>query len=214
MLLGQVGVVVDAELVLEPLHRFLEGIVLVFMPLLHSHDHVAVHLDEAAVGVVGKPGVAGGGGESLHGLVVQTQIQDRVHHARHAVAGTRANAHQQRVLEVAKLLPRLLFHEFHGGGDLLLEALRKLLAVLVVVDADLGGDREARGHRQADLGHLGEVGPLAAEQRLHRAVAVALLGPEVVDHLARLPAFGGRRLGGFLSESGGHGLVKTFRSGS
>ena len=196
MLFGEVGVVVDAELMLEPLHRLLEGIVLVFVPLLHPHHHVAVHLDEAAVGVVGEPGIAGGGSEPLHGVVVQTQIQDRVHHARHAVTGTGTNAHKQGVFGVAELLAGLLLHELHGGGDIVLEALRELLAVLVVIDADLRRDREARGHRQADLGHLGEIGPLAAEQGLHRAVAVAFFRAEVIDHLARLaallPAFGGR----------------------
>ena len=147
MLLGEVGVVVDAELVLETLHRLLEGIVLVFVPLLHPHHHVAVHLDEAAVGVIGEPGISGGGGQPLHSLVVQSQIEDRVHHARHAVTGTGPNADEQGVLGVAKLLAGLLLHELHGGGDVVLEALRELLTVLVVVDADLGRDREARGHR-------------------------------------------------------------------
>ena len=206
----------DAELVLEPLHRLFEGVVLVLVPLLHAHHHVAVHLDEAAVGVVGEPRVAGGLGQPLHGVVVEAEVEDRVHHARHAVAGPGPHAHEQGVLRVAELLPGLLLHELHGGGDLLLEALGKLLVVLVVVDADLGRDREARGHREADLRHLGEVGPLAAEERLHRAVAVALLGAEGVDHpawLAPASQFLGRLLGGLLSEGGGHGDVEPFRRG-
>ena len=214
--LGEVGVVVDPELVLQPLHRLLEGVMLVLVPLLHAHHHVAVHLDEAAVGVVGETGVAGGGGEALDGLVVEAEVQDRVHHARHAVAGTRPDADEQGVLRIAELLPRLLLHELHGGGDLLLEALGELLVVLVVVDADLRGDREPGGHRQPDLGHLGEVRPLAAEERLHRAVAVAPLGAEVVDHPSRLaPAsrLPGGLLGGLLSEGGGHRLSETFRGG-
>ena len=40
-------------------------------------------------------------------------------------------------------------------------------------------------HRQADAAHLGEVRALAAEQRLHRSVAVGLAAEEV-DVLARL----------------------------
>jgi len=39
--------------------------------------------------------------------------------------------------------------------------------------ADLGGDGEAGGHRQADAAHFSEVRAFAAEQRLHRAVASA-----------------------------------------
>jgi hypothetical protein len=37
-------------------------------------------------------------------------------------------------------------------------------AVGVEIGADLGGDGEAGRHRQAEIGHLGEVGALAAEQ--------------------------------------------------
>ena len=40
--------------------------------------------------------------------------------------------------------------------------------VVVEPGADLGGDGEARRDRQAEIAHLGEVGALAAEQRLHR----------------------------------------------
>ena len=219
VLLAHVGVVVDAELVLQPLHRLLEGVMLVLVPLLHAHHDVAVHLDEAAVGVVGKAGVAGGSREPLHGLVVEAEVEDRVHHAGHAVAGTGANADQQGVGGRAELLPRLLLHQPHGGGDLVFEALGELLAVLVVVDADLRGDREAGGHGQPDLGHLGKVGSLPAEQRLHGAVAVAPLGPEVIDHPARLPPAGARFLGGLLgggllSVGGGHGLVDAFHEGT
>ena len=49
----------------------------------------------------------------------------------------------------------------------------------VVVGADLGRDREPGRHRQPDAAHLGEVRALAAEQRLHRPVAVGLAAEEV-----------------------------------
>ena len=52
--------------------------------------------------------------------------------------------------------------------DLLAQLRRILAAVGVEVGADVGGEGEAGGHGQADVGHLGEVGPLAAEQILHR----------------------------------------------
>ena len=68
--------------------------------------------------------------------------------------------------------------------DLLLEAVRQLAAVGVVGGADLGGDGEARRHRQAEARHLGEVGALAAQQVLHVGRAVGLAGAEQVDALA------------------------------
>ena len=58
----------------------------------------------------------------------------------------------------------------------------------VVVGADLGGDREPGRHRQPDAAHLGEVRALAAEQRLHRSVAVRLAAEEV-DVLSRRSGF-------------------------
>ena len=68
--------------------------------------------------------------------------------------------------------------------------------VVVVVGADFGGDRETRRHRQADAAHLGEVGALAAEQRLHAAVAVGLALAEEIDVLAS-----------FFASSSGLGMV-------
>ena len=71
------------------------------------------------------------------------------------------------------------------GVDLGVEHARVLAAVRVEVGADLGGDGETGGNGQADAGHLGQVGTLAAEQRLHGAVAVGLSAAEVVNvHLA------------------------------
>ncbi len=63
------------------------------------------------------------------------------------------------------------------GLDLRLDRLGQLLAVLVVGGADLGGDGEARGDRDADRAHLGQVGPLAAEQVLHVGRPSALPPP-------------------------------------
>ena len=55
--------------------------------------------------------------------------------------------------------------------------------VRVEIGADFGGDGEARRHRQAEVGHFGEVGPLAAEQVAHRARALGLAVAEGVDPL-------------------------------
>ena len=77
--------------------------------------------------------------------------------------------------ELADLGERLL--------DLAFELRRIGLAVVVVIGADLGGDGEARRHRQAQIGHLGEVRPLAAEQVLHPRLALGLAVAEGIDPL-------------------------------
>jgi hypothetical protein len=51
-------------------------------------------------------------------------------------------------------------------GDFRGETRRELFAIGIILGADVGGDRKARGHRQADRGHFGEVRPLAAQQFL------------------------------------------------
>src|SRR3546814_3650393 len=61
-----------------------------------------------------------------------------------------------------------------------------LLAVVVIAGADLGGDGETRRHRQAEIGHLGKIGTLAAQQIAHVGAALGPAVAEAVDQLALL----------------------------
>ena len=166
-------------LVLQLLDDHLERLVVLVGALLHAEDDVAVHLDEAAVAVPREAGVAGLGGQRLDRLVVETEVEDRVHHAGHRVAGAGADRYQQWVLEIAKLLAGLLLDSGDAGLHLAPELGRIRALVGVEVRADLGRDREAGRHRQADAAHLAEVRALAAEQRLHRSIAIRLAAEEV-----------------------------------
>ena len=60
-------------------------------------------------------------------------------------------------------------------------------AVLHHVAADLGRDREAGRHRQAERRHLGEVRALAAEQRLVLGAAFGGATAELTDVLHEAP---------------------------
>ena len=42
------------------------------------------------------------GGEALHRGVVDAEVEDRVHHARHREDGARAHAHEQRPIRIAE----------------------------------------------------------------------------------------------------------------
>ncbi len=150
---------------------------------VHFHDDVRIHLDEAAVGVVGEAGIAALLDDPLHGLVVEAEVEDGVHHAGHGGASAGAHRHQQRVLAIAELLA-------HQGLDLLellldlpLELRRVLPVVLVELGADLGGDGESRRDRQADGGHFRQVGTLAAQQVFHVALALGFPVAEKVHIL-------------------------------
>ena len=177
---AEIGVRIEAVEVLEAVEDVFEyGVV-------EPHHHVAEHLDEAAVAVVGKTGVAGMGGKPFDRDVVQPEIQDRIHHARHGGARARAHRDQQRVIRIA---------EAGAGGvadfaqrllDLGLEAGRKAAMVGIISSAHFGRDREPRRHRQAELHHLGQVGAFASQQRRKFAATLGAVRRKDVHHLRRL----------------------------
>ena len=136
------------------------------------HDHVGEHLDEAAVGVPGETGIVGLLDQAVDGLVVQTQVQHRVHHARHGHRRAGAHGHEQRVVGIADLLAHAALEVLAVGLDGVERALGPGVAGAGVLHAGLARDGEAGRHGKPDVGHLGEVGALAAEDRLHARVAL------------------------------------------
>ena len=132
-----------------------------------EHD-VGIHGDEAAIAVIGEAAVAGFLRQRLDGLVVEAEIEHGIHHARHRGARAGAHRHQQRIVLVAEGL----------AGDACRRApapsrpaprrsFGYCLLLRVVVSADVGGDGEARRHRQAEIGHFGKTRALAAQQIAH-----------------------------------------------
>ena len=162
----------------------LERLVLFSGPLLHAHDHVAIHLDESAVAVESETLVFGQTSQPLDGRVVQTEVQNRVHHTGHRVARAGPDRDKQRVVHVAEFLAHGFLHFGHRGVDLRIKLLRIGALVVVVVGADLGADGESAGDGQADAGHFREIGAFAAEQRFHRAVAIRFGVAEIINVFA------------------------------
>ena len=142
--------------------------------------HAAVHLHEPAVGVPGELRIRALPRQALDRHVVEAEVEDRLHHARHRDGGARAHAHEQRVVAVAEVLARGGLDPVQGVLHLGLEALRKLVA-LEIAEAEIAGDREAGRDGNADGGHLGEAGALAAEHVLHGGGAVGAPLAEEVD---------------------------------
>ena len=153
------------------------------MVVLDVEHHVGIHGDEAAVGIVGEALVARALGERLDGDVVEAEIEHRVHHAGHGGAGAGADGNQQRIGGIAEGAAGELADVGERLLDLAFELLRIGAAVVVVIGADFRGDGEARRHRQAQIGHLGQIRPLAAEQVLHPRLALGLTVPEGIDPL-------------------------------
>ena len=163
---GELHVLGDALLLLHLVDELFKIL------LAHLHNHVGVHLDEAAVAVPGPAGIAGLAGENLHHVLVQAQVEDGVHHTGHRGPRAGADGDQQGILLVAEFLAGDFLHFDDILHDLRLDAVIDLLPVLVVLGARLGGDGKALGHGQADVGHFGQIGALSAQELAHVGVAL------------------------------------------
>ena len=161
--------------------------ILVFVEDIFEHvvikvqHHIGIHLDEASIAVEGKTAVASQLGQSLHGSVVQAQIKHRIHHAWHRGARAGANRHQQRICRVTKGLACDLFDLSQPRLNLTPQLGRIGLGIGEIIDAGFGGDCESWGHRQAQGGHLSEIGPLPAKEVLHRRVAIGDTAAKGID---------------------------------
>ena len=148
-------------------HNFKRLMIFAFA-LLHAQNDVAVHLDKAAVAVPRESLVLRCSDERQNGLIVKSEIQNRVHHARHGVASPGTNGNKQRhALGITELATHDLFHVLDASFHLALKFLRVGLLVRVEVGAYFGRDGESGRHWEVDAGHFREIRALAAEQRLH-----------------------------------------------
>ena len=167
---GEVHVLGDAPGLLH----FVDELLKVF--LADFHDHVGVHLDKTAVAVPGPAGIAGLLRQHVHHGLVEAQVQNGVHHAGHGGPGAGADRDQQGILQITEFLTGDCLHLLDVLHDLREDPVVDLLAVLIILGAGLGGDGKALGDGHTDVGHLSQVGALAAQQVAHVSVA---LGKEV-----------------------------------
>ena len=152
--------------------------------MLEAEHHVRIHGDEAAIAVIGEAAIAGEFGERFDGLVVEAEIEHGVHHARHRGAAAGADRHQQRIFGIAERLAGQLADMIQRLLDLRLQFRRIGFVVRVEIGADRGRNGEAGRHRQAEIGHFGEIGALAAEQIAQARFALGLAVAEGIDPLA------------------------------
>ena len=98
---GQVHVVLGAGLFLDAVQDFLE------LAFRHVHHDVSEHHDEAPVAIEREGLLAAQPRETFGGLVVQAEVEDGVHHARHREFRAGTHGEQERVRRVAQLLPHV-----------------------------------------------------------------------------------------------------------
>ena len=113
-----------------------------------KHD-VRIHLDEAAVGRR-RSGGRRLGGPAPRRLVVQAEVEDGVHHARHRLTRAPERTDTSSGLCVSpKRAPTASPTNSSAASTCFLEACRKLVIVREISGADIRGDRKAGGHGQA-----------------------------------------------------------------
>ena len=174
---GEVGIELGLGLLLLAVEDFVEIV------LGDFEHHGAVHLDEAAVAIVGEARVVALGFDGFDGLVVQAEVEDGVHHAGHGELGAGAHADQQRVSGVAELLAHAAFQLLEGVQHLLVDFGRDGELVVEVDVAHLGRNCKAGGHRQLGPAHFGQPGAFATERIFHLSIAVGGSVAERVDVL-------------------------------
>ena len=144
--------------------------------LTNFHNNVREHLNETSVGVIYETlesRIRIALDHCSNNVVVQTEVQDGVHHTRHRSTCTGTNGNQQRIVQIAELLAVDLFHLLNAVHDLSHDLVVDLAAVLIVLCAGLSCDGEALRYRQTDAGHLSQVCTLTAEEIPHGHVAFA-----------------------------------------
>ena len=145
---GQVGVERVALAVLIMFENVLE------LVIVDVERNVRIHLDKAAIAVIGEALVARRLGQRLDRSVVKPEVEDGVHHARHGGTRPRAHRDQQRIGRIAEDAPRLTFYLRNGRVDLCREIRGISLSVGVEVGTYFRRNREARGDRQTKRGHF------------------------------------------------------------
>ena len=181
---GELRVEPDAALLLHLVDDDLERVFVLFALRFHAEHHVAVHLYETAVGVPCETVVARTLGKCLHGGVIEPEVQNGIHHARHGGTGSRTYRDQQRHGVAAERHARLFlyaFNRFLHFGTYHFD--HGVASLLVIFRTYFGGDGESGGDGDSHEVHLRQVGAFAAEQFPHLAVAFGLLVAERVDSL-------------------------------
>ena len=93
--------------------------------IAQTEDHAAEHLDQPTVGVRDEVGVTGQASKPPGGVVVQAEVQDRVHHPGHGETGAGAAGDEQRALGVTEARTGGLLDPGESSEHLIPEAFRK-----------------------------------------------------------------------------------------
>ena len=87
-----------------------ERVDIFFIGRLHAQHNVTVHLYETTVRVPCKTCITRLTDNTFHHFIIQSKVQDRIHHTRHRCACTGTYRYQQRIFNVTKFRFHQRFH--------------------------------------------------------------------------------------------------------
>ena len=155
--------------------------------LTNFHNNVWEHLDETSVRIIYetlKCWIWVTSDHSCNYLVVQTEVQDCIHHTRHRSSGTWTYRNKQWILEIAKLLAVDLLHLLNTFHSLSHDLIINLTTILIVLCTSFCCNCESLWYRKTNCCHLCKVGTLTTKKITHGHVAFAKHINPLVCHLS------------------------------
>ena len=114
---------------------------------INAHDNVGVHLDETAVAVQREAFVASQLGKAFHRHIVETEVEDRVHHPRHGDGSAGTHRNEQWVFRIAEGFAGVFFQLVQRHPGFVQKPIRQLVASCEKFVAGFRRDREALRNR-------------------------------------------------------------------
>ena len=126
--------------------------------------------------------VAGLLAHALCHFVVETEVEDGIHHARHGSARTGTYRYEERVVDIAELGSHQFLNVLDSSVDLILEELHDFfLSDFIILVTGICSDCESRRDWYADEVHLSQVGTLATKLLTHLRIAFSLAVAEGIN---------------------------------
>ena len=174
---GEFDVIGDAFFLFEFVNESFEVL------LADFHNDVGEHLNKTSVAVPSPSGIAGFLCQNFHNVVVETEVEDCVHHTGHGRSCARTNGNEKRIFFVTEFHARFFFELGDVFHDFRFDVVVDLSAVLIVLSACFGRNSETVRNRKTDVGHFCEVCALAAEKFTHFCIAFGKLINVFFAHL-------------------------------
>ena len=135
---------------------------------LHTQYYVTIHLNETTVWVPCETSVTSLTDNTSNNFIVQTKVQDSIHHTRHRSASTWTYRNQQRIFDITELWVHQSFNVCNSLFYFFLqEGYYVIFTCFVIFVTNVSSDCETRRHRNTDKVHFSQVGTLTTKQISH-----------------------------------------------